>query len=910
MPEQGAPLARLEAVGHRYGREVALDDITLELPERRMVGLVGPDGVGKSTLLGLLAGVRRLQTGKLEVMGGDLALPRHRRRTREKIAYMPQGLGKNLYPTLSVFENIDFFGRLFGQAADERAARIADLLGSIGLDGFADRPAGQLSGGMKQKLGLCCALVHDPDLLILDEPTTGVDPLARRRFWELIDRLRERRDGMSVVIATAYMEEAETLDWLVAMDQGRILATGTPDELREETGTATLEAAFIALADGDAESGKREKLEIPKRDKHDGEPVIEAVNLTKRFGDFTAVDAVSFSIEKGEIFGFLGSNGCGKTTTMKMLTGLVPASDGEARVLGRTIDANDLETRRRVGYMSQNFSLYRELTVRQNLALHARLFHLPKERRGPRVDELLDRFDLDAVAEQLPENLPVGVRQRLSLAVAVIHEPEMLILDEPTSGVDPAVRDSFWALLGELSRQDGVTIFISTHFMNEAERCDRISLMHAGRVLAIDTPAALRQKKQAETLEDAFVQYLEEASDEAPVEVPETDEPASAAAAPPAPLRSLRRGWAYARREAVELWRDPIRIAFAILGPVVLMIAFGFGISFDVEDLAYAVLDRDQSPESRRWLEEFEGSRYFLARTPLAAEQEILPRLQSGELELILELEPGFGRDLAAGRTPEIAVWLDGAMPFRAERKRDFVEAVTRDYFDDLGVDSNLLPGEPPLVRIEPRFRYNQSFESAVAVTPGVIMLLLIIVPAMLTALGVVREKELGSIANLYATPTTRLEYLIGKQIPYVAVGFVAFLILVAMTIFLFRVPLQGSFLALALGALIYLFATTALGLFISSFVQSQVAALFGTAILTTIPAVNFSGLLTPVSSLEGISAWFALIFPAAWFQTISVGVFAKGLGVAELGREYAVLACMALALTLLAATLTPRQEK
>ena len=908
MPENGEPLARFAGVGHRYGREVALDDITIELPPGRMLGLVGPDGVGKSTVLGLLAGVRRLQTGELRVMGGDLARADHRRRICEKIAYMPQGLGRNLYPTLSVFENIDFFGRLFGQNARERAARIDELLGSIGLEGFADRPAGKLSGGMKQKLGLCCALVHDPDLLILDEPTTGVDPLARRRFWELITRLRERREGMSIVIATAYMEEAEHLDWLVAIDEGKVLATGTPDELREETGTETLEDAFITLGDGDA--GKREKLEIPKREKHDAEPVIEAKNLTKRFGDFTAVDAVSFEIEKGEIFGFLGSNGCGKTTTMKMLTGLVPASDGEAEVLGQPIDAEGIETRRRVGYMSQNFSLYRELSVRQNLALHARLFHLPKDRRGPRVDELLERFDLGRVADQLPQSLPVGVRQRLSLAVAVIHEPEMLILDEPTSGVDPAVRDSFWALLGQLSRDDGVTIFISTHFMNEAERCDRISLMHEGRVLAIDTPEALRREKNAETLEDAFVQYLEEASDEAPVEVPETNEAAGAADDRPALVRSLRRGWAYARREAVELWRDPIRIAFAILGPVVLMIAFGFGISFDVEDLAYAVLDRDQSPESRRYLEEFEGSRYFLGRTPLSSEREILPRLQSGELELILELQPGFGRDLLAGRTPEIAVWLDGAMPFRAERKRDFVEAVTRDYLGDLALTSNTLPGEPPLVRVEPRFRYNQSFESAVAVTPGVIMLLLVIVPAMLTALGVVREKELGSIANLYATPTTRLEYLIGKQLPYVAVGFVAFLILVLMTIFLFRVPLQGSFAALALGALIYLFATTALGLFISSFVQSQVAALFGTAIITTIPAVNFSGLLTPVSSLDGISWWFAMVFPAAWFQTISVGVFAKGLGVADLGRDYAVLALMAVALTVLAATLTPEQEK
>ncbi|MDA0190846.1 MAG: ATP-binding cassette domain-containing protein, partial [Proteobacteria bacterium] len=455
----GDPVARLRAVHQRYGAVHALAGIDLELPAGGMVGLIGPDGVGKSTLLALLAGARAVQAGQVEALGADLADPSARVAVQPRIAYMPQGLGRNLYPTLSVFENVDFFGRLFGQGQRERAARIAGLLAATGLAPFADRPAAKLSGGMKQKLGLCCALIHDPDLLILDEPTTGVDPLSRRQFWELIDRIRAHRPGMSVLVATAYMEEAARFDWLVAMDDGRVLGTGTPADLLARTGR-----------------GAQQLLTIPPRQPDGDTPAIEASGLTMRFGDFTAVDRASFRIERGEIFGFLGSNGCGKTTTMKMLTGLLPPSAGEAMLFGRTVDARALETRRQVGYMSQSFSLYGELTVRQNLDLHARLFHLPAARIAPRIAELVGRFGLADFLDMPAAGLPLGIRQRLSLAVAVVHAPKLLILDEPTSGVDPVARDAFWALLVELSREQGVTIFISTHFMNEAERCDRISL--------------------------------------------------------------------------------------------------------------------------------------------------------------------------------------------------------------------------------------------------------------------------------------------------------------------------------------------------------------------------------------------------------------------------------------------------
>ncbi len=469
--EPSAAVVRIKDVSLSYGKTRALDAVSLDIPAGIMVGLIGPDGVGKSSLLSLIAGAHKIQDGHIDVLGGDIADKKHRDRTCPQIAYMPQGLGKNLYPTLSVFENIEFFARLFGQDKRERELRIDDLLRRTGLAPFPDRPAGKLSGGMKQKVGLCCALIHDPDLLILDEPTTGVDPLSRRQFWELIDDIRRDRPSMSVVVATAYMEEAQRFDWLVAMDDGKILATGTPQELLARTGAANLDAAFVALLPEERRSGHHEVVIPPRSDEGGSDFAIEAEHLTMRFGDFTAVDNVSFQIPRGEIFGFLGSNGCGKTTTMKMLTGLLPASEGTAKLFGHEVDPKDIEVRRKVGYMSQAFSLYTELTVRQNLDLHARLFNLPPDKIPARIADMAERFDLDEIMDTLPDALPLGIRQRLSLAVAMIHAPDILILDEPTSGVDPVARDGFWQILSDLSRKDGVTIFVSTHFMNVSRSC-------------------------------------------------------------------------------------------------------------------------------------------------------------------------------------------------------------------------------------------------------------------------------------------------------------------------------------------------------------------------------------------------------------------------------------------------------
>ncbi|HFN6819455.1 TPA: ribosome-associated ATPase/putative transporter RbbA, partial [Klebsiella pneumoniae] len=670
------PVALLEHVGQQFGATIALRDISLAIPARRMVGLIGPDGVGKSSLLSLIAGARTIEQGNVMVLGGDMRDVHHRREVCPKIAWMPQGLGKNLYHTLSVYENVDFFARLFGHDKAERELRINELLQSTGLAPFRDRPAGKLSGGMKQKLGLCCALIHDPQLLILDEPTTGVDPLSRAQFWELIDSIRQRQPAMSVLVATAYMEEAERFDWLVAMNAGEVLATGSAAELKAQTGSQTLEQAFIALLP-EAQRQAHRAVVIPPRDSREEEIAIEARGLTMRFGNFVAVDHVNFRIARGEIFGFLGSNGCGKSTTMKMLTGLLPASEGEAWLFGQPVDPKDIATRQRVGYMSQAFSLYSELTVRQNLELHARLFHIPDGEIPGRVAEMCERFMLTEVEDALPADLPLGIRQRLSLAVAVIHRPEMLILDEPTSGVDPVARDMFWQLMVDLARQDQVTIFISTHFMNEAERCDRISLMHAGKVLASDTPQALVEQRGSNSLEEAFIAWLKEAQPSSPV----PEEPTSAVAShsghtAPRQAFSLRRLFSYSRREALELRRDPVRSTLALLGTVILMFIMGYGISMDVEDLRFAVLDRDQTLSSQGWSQNLAGSRYFIEQAPLHSYDELDRRMRDGELAVAIEIPPNFGRDIARGTPVQIGVWVDGAMPNRAETVRGYVQAM------------------------------------------------------------------------------------------------------------------------------------------------------------------------------------------------------------------------------------------
>ena len=1035
----------IQNLSHRYGKTLALDDVSLDIPKGATVGLIGPDGVGKSTLLSLMAGVKVIQDGRVEVLGGDMADKDVRRDLSHRIAFMPQGLGRNLYPTLSVYENIDFHARLFGLDGQERTRQIARLMEATRLAPFSGRAAGKLSGGMKQKLSLCCALVHSPDLLILDEPTTGVDPLSRRQFWALVDDLRREHAGMTVIVATAYIEEAQRFERLLAMDAGRLLENKPTADVLADYGTDVLEEAYVKMLPPEKQQGSGGLDITPFVPDPDAPPAMEAHGLTKRFGAFTAVDHVSFTIQKGEIFGFLGSNGCGKSTTMKMLTGLLEATEGDATLLGKPIDAGGLDTKMRVGYMSQAFSLYEELSVRRNLDLHARLYQMG-DKGAAAVEGALQQFDLADVADTAPASLPLGIRQRLQLAAACLHHPEVLILDEPTSGVDPAARDMFWRHLLKLSREDKITIFVSTHFMNEAARCDRISFMHKGRVLAVGTPAELAARQNAPDLEEAFVQYLIEAeggegeeglsrqeaahsesdqrefrqntdgvrepsSNTLPAETPtvgcvaqtthaegasddrhyelsddlqgkntgssetqsgvreqglhtlpvnnkaELSEPTVGCVAQATHAEgasddrhselsddlqgkdigssetqnsvcepsshTLRDNpntetfkyrfsmiWTFARREAKELLRDKIRLFFAVFGPLIIMASVSWGISFDVRNLKFAVYDRDQTAASRELVEYFDGSRYFLQQPPIQSEAEIDTVLKSSGAILVIDIPSGFGRDLARGLKPEVGFYVDGSMPFNATNIRGYIGSLITAYTKDRIAESGLPVSLKAPAGIEPRFMYNQDFDSINAIAPGVMMLVLMMIPAMMSAVGVVREREIGSIANFYASPAAVAQYLIGKQLPYIAVGMVNFAAMMLMIIYLFGVPLKGSFAGLAIGTLLMVSATTALGLLISCFVRSQLAAIFATAIITMIPAQTYSGFLYPLSTMEGGALIIGKTFPSSWYYTVSVGSFTKGLHTADLLHEYAAIAAFAATSLILACLLLKKQEK
>ena len=911
------PVVSFKNLSLSYGKVIGLDNVSLDVPAGKLVGLIGPDGVGKSTLLSLITGAHAIQQGELFVLNGDMRDISHRNAVCPKIAYMPQGLGKNLYFTLTVEENLQFFGRLFGHNAAERRKRIDRLTKSTGLYPFLDRPAGKLSGGMKQKLGLCCSLIHDPELLILDEPTTGVDPLARRQFWDLVDSIKLEQPRMSVMVATAYMDEAQRFDWLIAMDEGKILDTGTPAELLAKTGKDNLDAAFIQLLPEEKRAGHKELIVPPLETEAGDDYAIVAEGLTKRFGSFTAVDHVSFKIRKGEIFGFLGSNGCGKTTTMRMLTGLSPATEGRAELFGKSVDGGSIEIREHLGYMTQLFSLYGDLSVKQNLLLYARLYRIPEAEIPGRIEEMMNRFQLKEIENMLPKELPLGLKQRLSLAAAVIHHPSILILDEPTSGVDPVARDLFWELIIELSRRDKVTIFITTHFMNEADRCDRISLMHAGKSYVCDAPRAIVEQRKAATLEEAFIGVLEDADPEANKKSGEAIQDAPAESSPEKPLSpfrqrvdkifSLRRWYSCFWRETLELMRDPIRATLALFGALLLMLVMGFGINMDVENLPYAILDRDRTQASQNYALNIAGSsRYFVEHPPVRDYQELDRRMKSGELSLVIEIPPNFGRDVARKVSPQVSFWIDGSMPSRAETINSYAKAIHQDWINTRSTGQKKTSG----VSIETRYRYNPDVLSLPAMVPATIPLLTLMIPAILAALSVVREKEMGSIINLYVTPLSRLEFLLGKQTPYLLFAILSSMLLTVMAVTVFDVPVKGSFPVLLLSSVMYAVIATGMGLLASSVTRSQIAVIFLTMLGTLVPSVQLCGMTTPVETQEGMARLIGSIYPTSYMLLISRGVFNKALDFADLVQPITVLAIMIPVILGAGVCLQKKQEK
>ena len=555
------PAIRVEGFTKRYGKRVAADGLSLTVQAGEIYGLVGADGAGKSSLMKAVAGVLAFDAGTVEVFGTRVDSERSAEQVKRRIGFLPQGLGLNLYPDLSIEENVDFFGRLRGVPAAELLERKRQLLEMTRLDSFRTRPMRQLSGGMKQKLGLVCTLIHEPDLVILDEPTTGVDPVSRRDFWAILGKLLEEK-GVTALVSTAYLDEADRFHRVSLFHEGKVMGEGSPAELvatvpgtlalfraePQADALPRLKAAFPqteamgawlrVFAEGLDAPQAREAVDkalagIPPTDWFAREPeledvfvamlrqrgaklesafpadsrvpaastdlAIEARGLTRLFGDFRAADTVSFSVPQGEIFGLLGANGAGKTTVIKMLTGILKPSSGEGRVAGADMRSAGLAIKERIGYMSQAFSLYHDLSVIENIRLYAGIYGLDGRQAQRRSDWVIGMAGLAGFENDAAGRLPMGLRQRLALGCALVHEPRVLFLDEPTSGVDPIGRRMFWDILFHLSRREGVAILVTTHYMSEAEHCDHLALMYAGRVVADASPEAMKAEVSAES---------------------------------------------------------------------------------------------------------------------------------------------------------------------------------------------------------------------------------------------------------------------------------------------------------------------------------------------------------------------------------------------------------------------------
>ncbi len=493
----------------RFGELTAVDGLTISISEGELFGLVGSDGAGKTTTLRMLAGILDPQEGRLQVLGR--AFPAGAEGVKGEIGYMSQRFG--LYPDLTVGENIAFYADIFGVTGNERRQRSQRLLAFSGLEPFIGRQAGRLSGGMKQKLGLCCALIHKPRLLLLDEPTNGVDPVSRRDFWRILRELHA--EGVTIVVATAYLDEAGRCDRVGLIHGGRLIACDTPAALTDN-GAVSLEDLVINSIGGQ-QLLKILPLSSPLDSRGDTggmeEVAVSLTNLTKHFDSFTAVDSVTLSVPRGQIFGFLGPNGAGKSTTIRMLCGILPPTSGSGSVTGFDIATQPERIKENIGYMSQRFSLYEDLTVEENIAFYGGIYRIPQPRLKERAEWVIRMAGLTERRTALAGELSGGWRQRLALGCAILHEPAIVFLDEPTSGVDPLSRRTFWELIRSLAA-GGVTVFVTTHYMDEAEYCDRLAMIYRGTLVAVGTPRELKQARARNgvlpSLEDVFIGLIEE----------------------------------------------------------------------------------------------------------------------------------------------------------------------------------------------------------------------------------------------------------------------------------------------------------------------------------------------------------------------------------------------------------------
>lgn len=1025
------------------GREVrAVDGVSLDLAPGTINGLLGPDGAGKTTLLRLAAGLLLPDAGSLTVLGRDTVA--EAQAVQSAIGYMPQRFG--LYEDLSVAENLSLYADLHGVSAAQRAERWPALMRMTGLEPFLGRLAGRLSGGMKQKLGLACTLVRSPRLLLLDEPTVGVDPLSRRELWNIVFSL-VREHGITVLASTAYLDEAEHCDRVAIMHHGRLVGDGAPGDftrplvgrtwfvtptMRARAAQTLLDAApgvtdavlhaggvrlltdtpeaALALVDcgllssdgnGDGDGDGPEPGSVgrlaprapgfedgflalfaalpqepgtgeepapaasaphetfvaasappepdcpphalatsPVPDASDAPPVIEVRDLERRFGTFMAVKGASFDVRRGEIFGLLGPNGAGKSTIFRMLCGLLPPTGGSLRVAGVDLRRAPATARRRVGYVAQKFSLYGQLSVIENLRFFASAYGLSGAARESRIAWALRDFDLADAADAQSGELSLGYRQRLAMACALMHEPDILFLDEATSGVDPLARREFWRRITALA-ESGVTVIVTTHFLDEAEYCDRMAILVGGEVLALGTPAEIRALAPATdertdqprlgmhmdggqqdapgyasgpaTIERAFIALAERHRANAPG----TAEPPSAPGTPPltgtpgsgpttpaalaAQTQDIRptavrgllvRMRGLLRKEWLQVMRDPSAIAIALIMPVVLLLLFGYGISLDARDVPVAIVADDLGPEAMEF-----AARLLLADTfrprVVTGMRQAEEDLRAGRVDAIVHLQSDFARRLSdatagasastarpdgappAGDTGTVPVQLiiNGVDPNNARTVSGYITTVWQSWLSGRVAAA----GQAPAVRLVPRMWFNPASDSRYFLVPGLMVLIMTLTGALLTAMVMAREWERGTMEALLVTPVRMGELLTGKLLPYFVLGMGGMVLTVIMALYLFGVPLRGSLAVLAGAASLFLTAALGMGLFISVLARNQFIAGQAALLATFLPALFLSGFIFDLESTPAFVQVVSYIIAARYFATLLKTIFLAG---------------------------------
>lgn len=912
-----------------------------------ITGLIGPDGAGKTTLIRIIAGLLSLTDGHVSVEGLDPAV--HLTQLRAILGYMPQKFG--LYEDLTVIENLTLYADLRGVLGDERITEFERLLEFTHLTDFTTRLSGDLSGGMKQKLGLACALLGQPKVLLLDEPSVGVDPISRRELWKMVNALVS--GGMTVIWSTCYLDEAELCDAVLLMNEGKLIYSGEPQVLTKKLGGRSVQIQNIEgdhrlvlqralcspkVMDGSIQGknirlllrkkGELPRLELLKAGEHayltpssprfedafidmlGGGPggesvltklmkpipitagshaVIEAKNLTKMFGAFAAASKINFKVKRGEIFGLLGPNGAGKSTTFKLMCGLLSSTSGTATVFGLDLKKNASQARQHIGYMAQKFSLYGDLTVQQNLQFFSGIYGLSGKRQQKKMSEMIAVFELKAFLNRKAGELSLGFKQRLSLACAIMHEPAILFLDEPTSGVDPIARREFWTHINGLVEK-GVTIMVTTHYIDEAEYCDRIGLIYQGILIETGTPDELKQRvisdsKPEPTMEDAFVDLVRRYDEKTVKSIPTAQKNLQHHLYYSYYLKwkteyiehygAMRRWVALCQKEYHQIVRDPTSILIAVVIPVLMLFIFCFGISLDTSKIRLGIVMGDFSPQARHFEMALMGSPYIDA-VPMKDRFLAAQELSAGHVRGLVIIQPNFSIRLTqAGGVAPVQIITDGSETNTA----NFVTAYAVGAWELWQAQQSADSGHAPLnsIAIENRYWFNPEAMSRNFIVPGSIALVMTVIGALLSSLVIAREWERGTMEALLSTPVTRMEFFLSKLIPYYSLGMISMTVCALTGVILLGVPFNGSIVLLFIESSLFLGSVLGIGLLFSGMTRNQFNAAQAALNAAYLPAMILSGFVFEISSMPPIVQAVTYIIPARYFVEALQTLFLSG---------------------------------